>query len=346
MVDDLTVRYTSASSVESGRSVRNLGGLLPASRPSTVTAVRRMSFVAREGDFIGLVGRNGSGKSTLLRAIAGLEVPASGRVLASDQPQFLGVDAALIPDLSGHQNAVLGCLAMGMRPQQAERAARHIEEFAGLGSAIHRPMKTYSSGMGARLKFSISMVMRPRILLVDEALSTGDAGFMDKSRAVMSELLEQAGTVFLVSHAAQTIEETCRRALWIDSGRLVLDGDAVDVARKYRWYAHNLAQGETEKAEGLLTDAFAEGRAQRQERLDLDAEIDTTENVTLTVSEQDATSPDRRPGTEPLAGSHLNLDRLNSRRAQPKIFPAAVSRPDQTRTASARTGERREDYDD
>jgi len=192
--------------------------------------------------------------------IAGVEVPTAGRVVARSTPVLLGVNAALVPDLSGAQNVQLGCLALGMDPSAAENAMPEILELSGIGDAIHLPMRTYSSGMGARLRFAIATAANPEILLIDEALSTGDAAFRERSEERMRGLLNAAGTVFLVSHAAQTIEEMCTRAVWLHRGRVVLDGPAEETARKYRWWAWNVAKGETATAEKLLKDAFAEGR--------------------------------------------------------------------------------------
>lgn len=232
----------------------------------SVTALRGVSFTARSGEFIGIIGRNGSGKSTLLRTLAGLESPSSGTVLTSARPVLLGVGAALLPELTGAQNVKLGALAMGLTPQQADDVFDEVVELSALGEAIDLPMKTYSSGMGARLKFAISLAADPSILMIDEALATGDATFMERSKRAMDQMLKRAGTVFLVNHAAQTIENMCSRAIWMEHGRVVLDGDAVEVARKYRWFAHNLAQGNEEKAMGLLRTAITEGREQRQAR--------------------------------------------------------------------------------
>lgn len=201
-----------------------------------VHAVKEVSFVAKDGDFIGLIGSNGAGKSTLLRTIAGAEAPTSGSINAVGQPVLLGVSAALLPNLSGYQNARLGCLAMGMTPEATAEAIPGIMEFAQLGSAIHRPMKTYSSGMAARLRFAISTASNPEILLIDEALSTGDATFQERSQERMQGLLSKAGTIFLVSHSARTVESMCNRAIWMHQGELVADGDAEEVAGLYiRW---------------------------------------------------------------------------------------------------------------
>jgi teichoic acid transport system ATP-binding protein len=223
-----------------------------------VRALAGISFVARSGEQIGLVGQNGSGKSTLLRIIAGLENPARGRVLAESTPVLIGVNAALVPDLSGEQNIRLGCLAMGMTPEQAKAAVPEVSEMAGLGKSIYLPMKTYSSGMGARLRFAIATAANPHILLIDEALATGDAAFKERSEARMQGLRQSAGTVFLVSHAAQTIEETCTRAIWLNYGRLVLDGPAEDVALRYRKWAWAIAKDKPGEAKRIIEQAFAE----------------------------------------------------------------------------------------
>jgi teichoic acid transport system ATP-binding protein len=193
--------------------------------------------------------------------IAGLETPTAGRVLASATPTLLGVNAALVPDMSGLANVRLGLLAMGKTPEEVGEAIPDVLDLAGIGDSIHLPMKTYSSGMGARLRFAIAAASRPEILLIDEALATGDAATKERSEARMAQIREEAGTVFLVSHAAQTIEEMCTRAIWLHRGELVLDGPAYETARAYRWWAWNLAKGETEKAEGLLEDARAQLRA-------------------------------------------------------------------------------------
>lgn len=234
-------------------------------RTVEVAALRGISLTVQSGEFVGVIGRNGSGKSTLLRMLAGVEAPSSGTVLTSARPSLLGVSAALIPDLTGAENIRLGALAMGMTPEEAEGIFGGVVELAGLGDSVFLPMRTYSSGMGSRLKFAISMAAQPEILMIDEALATGDASFAERAQRAANALLERSGTVFMVNHAAQTIEQMCTRAVWLEDGRVVLDGDAVEVARKYRWFAHNLAQGDEAKAEGLLRDAIAQGEAERRE---------------------------------------------------------------------------------
>lgn len=237
------------------RSERRTLKSLARRKAVTGPVLRGVTLAAREGEMVGLVGLNGSGKSSLLRVLAGLQPPTSGTVVASAQPQLLGVSAALVPDLSGEENIWLGTLAMGMTPDEAYFAKERIELLADLGDAMKQPMRTYSSGMAARLRFAISVAADPEILMIDEALSTGDASFTERASEAMRGLIARAGTVFLVSHAAQTIEEMCTRALWLDAGTLIADGPAGEVASMYRYYAHSIALGKLPAAKSALARA-------------------------------------------------------------------------------------------
>ena len=202
------------------------------------TAVKGISFFATRGESIGVLGRNGSGKSTLLRIIAGAESPTSGSVQALSKPTFLGVKPALLGYLDARQNAYLGCLALGVPKSQAISKSEEIVEWAELGSVALRPLSTYSSGQSARLSFAISTAIRSDILIIDEALSTGDIGFAEKAQKRMRDMLNEAGTVFLVSHSMSEIEKNCDRALWINDGMLIADGDAKLVSGSYKkWIA-------------------------------------------------------------------------------------------------------------
>src|SRR5699024_1233277 len=162
---------------------------------------------------------------------AGLERPSSGTVMTSASPMLLGVNAALIPDFTGVENVKLGALAMGLTPQQADAVFDQVVELSAIGHAIDLPMRTYSSGMGSRLKFAISRAANPSILMIDEALATGNPTFAERSKKAMDSMLKKAGTVLLVNHAAQTTENMCSRAIRMERGQVVLDGDAVEVAR-------------------------------------------------------------------------------------------------------------------
>ncbi len=199
-----------------------------------VHAIRGMSFVAYRGDAVGIIGRNGSGKSTLLRAIAGLLPPEQGNVYSTGEASLLGVNAALLEDLTGERNVILGCLAMGMTKQEAKDKYQSIVDFSGVGEFIDLPMKTYSSGMGSRLRFAIAASKSHDVLLVDEALATGDAEFRVKSHARIDELRKEAGTVFLVAHNLEEVEMTCNRVIWMERGKIVTQGtDVIGVIDQY-----------------------------------------------------------------------------------------------------------------
>jgi teichoic acid transport system ATP-binding protein len=199
-----------------------------------VHAIRGMSFVAYRGDAVGIIGRNGSGKSTLLRAIAGLLPPEQGNVYSTGEASLLGVNAALLEDLTGERNVILGCLAMGMTKQEARDKYQSIVDFSGVGDFIDLPMKTYSSGMGSRLRFAIAASKSHDVLLVDEALATGDAEFRVKSHARIEELRAEAGTVFLVAHNLEEVEATCNRVIWMERGQMVMQGeDVIGIIDKY-----------------------------------------------------------------------------------------------------------------
>ncbi|MER5600869.1 ABC transporter ATP-binding protein [Streptomyces sp. NPDC002265] len=206
-----------------------------------VHAVKDVSFVAYRGEAIGLVGTNGSGKSTLLRAIAGLLPPETGRVYTDGQPSLLGVNAALMGDLTGERNVILGGLAMGMPREEIKERYQSIVDFSGInekGDFISLPMRTYSSGMGARLRFAIAAAKDHDVLMIDEALATGDRKFQVRSEERIRELRKEAGTVFLVSHGAKAIRDTCDRVLWLERGELLMDGPTEEVMEEYEAFTN------------------------------------------------------------------------------------------------------------
>src|SRR5699024_6903737 len=173
------------------------------------------------------------------------------------------VSAALIGELTGAENIKLGFLAMGMSPEEADERFHDAAELSALGEAVDLPMRTYSSGMSSRLKFAIAVMAERKILMIDEALSTGDAAFAERSKKKMDHLLERAGTVFMVNHAPRAIENVCSRVLWMENGRIVMDGDTKDVSKKYRTFTYFLAQEREEEAYAHLEDCIRDGAEQR-----------------------------------------------------------------------------------
>ncbi len=198
-----------------------------------IEAVRGVSITAYPGEAVAILGRNGSGKSTLLRCAAGLLPPTRGAVYARSIPVLLGVNAALNPELSGRRNIFLGGTALGMTRKEVEARLSEIIDFSGLGEFIDMPMRAYSSGMKARLGFAVASMVEPDILLIDEALAVGDAEFHQKSQQRIEELIGGAGTVFLVSHSLGIVTEVCTRAIWLDRGRIELEGDPEEVVAAY-----------------------------------------------------------------------------------------------------------------
>ncbi|CCH75453.1 ABC transporter ATP-binding protein [Nostocoides australiense] len=226
---------TSAIGDDEGESIfRNLIGRgKTVATVQSVHAVKDVSFVAYHGESVGIIGRNGSGKSTLLRAVAGLLPPTNGEVFLAGTPALLGVNAVLMSALSGERNIYIGGQALGLTKAQVKERFEEIVAFSGIGDAVYRPMSTYSSGMAARLRFAISTAAVPDVLMIDEALSTGDAEFRKRSGEKVDEIREKASTVFLVSHSNSTVRDLCDRVLWMHHGRLIADGPTEAILTAY-----------------------------------------------------------------------------------------------------------------
>ncbi|MEV7606246.1 ATP-binding cassette domain-containing protein [Paenarthrobacter sp. NPDC089322] len=262
VIDSVKMTYKVPSSDERSVSARKglkgkLRRLFRMQNLVSVNALKEISLVVERGESVGIIGRNGSGKSTMMKLISGQAAPTEGAVYASSTPILLGVNAALVPDLSGDQNVVLGCLAMGMDMAQIDAQFDSIVELSGLESAIYLPMKSYSSGMASRLRFAIAAAVNPEILLVDEALNTGDAQFSNRSKARMDELRAQAGCVFIVSHSLETIRTMCSRVIWLDKGELIMDGSPEETTRLYQEFSTNLSRGNNFSAARIRNEARA-----------------------------------------------------------------------------------------
>jgi len=207
-----------------------------------VEAVKGVSFDVKKGTVLGIIGHNGAGKSTLMRTVAGILPPNEGRIeVVGRVSTLLALGVGFNGQLTGRENVVLGGLAAGLtRVQVAERYDR-IATFADIGEFIDMPMRTYSSGMFSRLAFSVAVHMDPDILLIDEALSAGDAAFKRKANAKMQELVDNASTMLLVSHALGTIKTICNDCIWLDHGRLMMRGAPDEVVEAYTNHV-NVAQ--------------------------------------------------------------------------------------------------------
>jgi len=197
-------------------------------------ALSDVSLQIYEGEIIGIVGRNGAGKSTLLKVISRVLIPSEGRVRLNGQVSpLLEVGAGFHPELTGRENIFLNGTLLGHTHREIEWHMDEIVEFAELGAFIDSPLRTYSSGMAARLGFSIATTWKPDILILDEILSVGDENFRDKCRMRIEAFHKAGTTTLLVSHNSENIETMCSRAVWLNRGEKKADGTVNDVLALY-----------------------------------------------------------------------------------------------------------------
>jgi teichoic acid transport system ATP-binding protein len=200
-----------------------------------VKAVREVSLEVPRGTVLGIIGANGAGKSTLVRAMAGILPPTSGKIEVHGRVStLLALGVGFDRKLTGRQNVILGGLAAGLSREQLEGKYAEIVEFAELEEFMDMPMRTYSAGMYGRLAFSVAVNMEPDILLIDEALSVGDAHFKRKSFDKMRELCEAAHTIVLVSHGMRAMRELADEVLWLDKGVMKGYGPPPKIIREYQ----------------------------------------------------------------------------------------------------------------
>ncbi|MBR8501791.1 ABC transporter ATP-binding protein, partial [Burkholderia cenocepacia] len=198
-------------------------------------ALDDVSFTLEKGGRFGIVGENGSGKSTLLKVLAGVLNPSMGSVNVSGRVSaLLELGAGFNPELTGRENIIQFCMLHGMHYEQALEAQPEIIRFSELGDAVSHPVKTYSSGMSVRLGFACAVYVQPDILIVDEALSVGDAYFQNKCLHKIRTMLDQGTTFIYVTHAADSIRSLCTRGLWLEKGRVRLLGASTEVGAAYQ----------------------------------------------------------------------------------------------------------------
>lgn len=203
----------------------------------TVRALDGVSLHVQEGERLGIIGRNGAGKSTLLKVMAGLLPPTEGKVRQNGRISCLfEVATGFEMNSSGWDNIWLRGLLLGATPAEIRAREKEIAEFTELGEFLDLPVRCYSSGMFVRLAFSISTAFDPEILLLDEVIAAGDQKFYAKAKERIKQLIDRAAMMVLVSHSLGTIEELCTRAIWLEKGRIVQDGEPLPVIRAYKSY--------------------------------------------------------------------------------------------------------------
>lgn len=198
------------------------------------TALNDVSFAVEQGETLGLIGRNGAGKSTMLKVISGILKPTEGSVMChGNVVPMLELGSGFDMDLTGRENIFLNGAILGCDEEFLKRKYDEIVAFSELGQFIETPIRNYSSGMLARLAFSVASVVQPEILIVDEILAVGDAQFQEKSRKRMLELMGGGTTVLFVSHSIEQIREMCSKVIWLEQGRTRMDGTTQEVCDAY-----------------------------------------------------------------------------------------------------------------
>ncbi|MGN7298770.1 teichoic acids export ABC transporter ATP-binding subunit TagH [Ferdinandcohnia sp. SAFN-114] len=233
---------------------------LPKEYGKNFYALQNISFTAKKGDVIGIIGINGSGKSTLSNLIAGVIQPTSGEITINGEVALISISSGLNNQLTGRENIELKCLMLGFSKQEIKKMTPEIIEFAELGNFIDQPVKSYSSGMKSRLGFAISVTIDPDILVIDEALSVGDKTFANKSLEKMNEFKEKGKTIFFISHSSSQVKEFCQKALWLEAGEIKSFGSVERVIPKYDKFVNRFRKLPKEEQEKIKNE-FDERRS-------------------------------------------------------------------------------------
>lgn len=231
-IKDLTKEYK----MFAGRKDRLIETIFPAiKRHKVFTAVNKLNLTIKKGEILGILGENGAGKSTLLKMITGVVSPTSGEIKVNGKiSSLLELGAAFNAELTGEENIYQHGEVMGLTREEIEQKKPEIIKFADIGDHLYQPVKTYSSGMFARLAFACAINVNPDVLIVDEVLSVGDMAFQEKSITKMKEIRNNGTTIIYVSHSLPSIKHFCSRAIWLSNGKLVLDGDTEFVTDEYK----------------------------------------------------------------------------------------------------------------
>jgi lipopolysaccharide transport system ATP-binding protein len=301
-----------------GKSVSLLDALRAGRQETSIRSVhalRDVSFEIREGERVGIIGRNGAGKTTLLSLLAGITDPLSGRVeIVGDVHAMLTIGAVLRDEATGRENIYLDGVVHGKSRENIDAHVDEVIAFSELAEFIDRPVRTYSSGMKARLAFSMGTFIEPDILIIDETLSVGDVFFSAKASRRMKEITAQGRIVIVVSHALRVIDDICDRCLWLDQGVLVMDGPAREVTRAYE-----KAVEQADEAELAAKFEAGEGVVRRSEAGCLRSIIIEQEGNALAASAR-ASVPLRLVLTGEIesrtnsADIHLSIMRVDGRR--------------------------------
>src|SRR5690625_1987754 len=198
-------------------------------------ALKNINFSIYEGEVVGIIGHNGAGKSTLCKVLTKILSPDEGELdVYGETSSLLGYGTGFNPQLTGTDNIYLNAMLLGISKKVVEEKYEEIVQFSGIKKMIDKPVKNYSSGMRARLGFSIAAVLKPDVFIIDEALSTGDLAFRQRATERIQEMIDHAKAVIIVTHSMHFVEQVCTRAIWIEKGQIRFDGDAKEAVEQYR----------------------------------------------------------------------------------------------------------------
>ncbi|WP_047549797.1 ABC transporter ATP-binding protein [Methylotenera sp. G11] len=199
-----------------------------------VRALENLTFTLQDGDRVGIIGHNGAGKSTLLRLLSGVYFPSEGNVRINGEiGSLIDISLGIDHEATGRENIYIRGSLLGLSKAVINKNIDEIIEFSELGGFADMPVRTYSSGMHLRLAFAVSTIVHPQILLMDEWLSVGDEGFKEKARARMQALVDKTSILVIASHSKEQLLQVCNRIIWLEHGRILMDGDASQVAEMY-----------------------------------------------------------------------------------------------------------------
>ena len=208
-------------------------------KPRDFWALQEISFTIYMGETLGVIGRNGSGKSTLSLVCTKVYRPDEGRVVINGRVQLLALGVGFEKRLTGRENVYISGSLLGLKTSEIRQRMDEIEDFADIGEFMDEPVRTYSSGMKSRLGFSIATAIRPDILILDEVMATGDKAFKDKAMERMENLHSMARCALVISHEPGQLKKICNKVLWLEKGRIVMQGDPAPVLTAYEEFCKN-----------------------------------------------------------------------------------------------------------
>ena len=239
-LDNVSIEYRRATTKTRSIKQATLDILKGKRKFQTFRALDGVSFEINSGEILAIIGRNGSGKSTLLKVISRVIPPTGGRIIVRGHVEpMIELGVGFNPELSGRENIMLNAAIHGRNPKLVKERIEDLINWAGLQDVVDLPLRTYSSGMVARLGFAVATDINPDIVLVDEVLAVGDIDFMEKSRARMQKIMGEGSTVVLVSHDLETVRSLATRAIWMEHGKIRFQGNPAEVIDAYISNAHS-----------------------------------------------------------------------------------------------------------